>query len=103
MRVFAVIMDVGWTVMATWIDNNDESMVIGPTLTNVSFRLGKGIVRLILVTDVYIAAAADVIPNMDADESGESPETITGFKTEMGKLSAAAISGYGPYANRGMA
>ena len=71
------------------------------TVTNVFIRLGKSITRIIMSTDVPIAVAEYVIPNLDADEPGARPEIISGMGKPLGKLRATTISGYGPYASRG--
>ena len=101
-RKLHAIMDMGWVVMATWIENERNSIVMEPILTNVSFRLGKESMRIILMTNVYLGVADTIIPNLDADEPGVTAELITGITTSIGKLRASALSGYGPYATTTM-
>lgn len=95
------VMDMGWVIMASWIDDTVMDMHTETFVTDISFRLGKDTRRIIMTTDVPLAVPWDTIPNIDADDPGSMPEITTGMRTKVSKLRAAAISGYGPYAPRG--
>lgn len=95
------LMDMGWTIMSTWIESDVLYVKSETDIFDISMRLGKETTRLILVTDVPTAMALDVIPNMDADNPGDNPDIITGMKSPLSRLRAASISGYGPYASKG--
>ncbi|EMC97269.1 hypothetical protein BAUCODRAFT_147392 [Baudoinia panamericana UAMH 10762] len=58
--------------------------------------------RIILTVDVPLAMALGVVANIDADVPGDNPMIISGMKNSISKLRAASISGYGPYATRGV-
>jgi hypothetical protein len=77
-------------------------MIENMSITGVSMRLGKGTMRVILTTDLPMATAMEVIPNMDADEPRAQGEVITGLKTGLGRLRASTISDYGPYVTKGV-
>ena len=95
------LMDGGWIVMCTWIEDDYGYELGGIFVNDVMFRLGKGIQRLILKTDIPLPMPAETIPNIDADEPGSVPEIVGSMKTTASKLRAVSISGYGPYASRG--
>ncbi|KAL9122241.1 MAG: hypothetical protein Q9187_001193 [Circinaria calcarea] len=94
------LMDMGWSIMTTWIEDKNMSMVWNSTVTDVSIRLGKNSARVVMVTDLPIAVGREIIPNLDADEPGTTNEIITGMRNPLMKLRAASMSGYGPYAPR---
>ena len=71
-----VIMDMGWSIMSTWIEDESINMCWGNLVTDISIRLGKGISRVILTTDIPMSMAMESIPNLDADEPGSMPETL---------------------------
>ncbi|KAK5162688.1 uncharacterized protein LTR77_011241 [Saxophila tyrrhenica] len=96
------LMDAGWTIMATWIEDEARSTVLDDYITDVSIRFGMDDERIILVADLPLAMAMDVVANIDADIPGDNPMIITGMKNSISKLRAASISGYGPYATRGV-
>jgi len=52
------IIGLGWVVMSTWIEDESMSMTIGTILTNISFKVGKGAVRIVLTTDVRLGTAS---------------------------------------------
>jgi DNA polymerase elongation subunit (family B) len=96
------LMDMDWTIMATWIQDEDKSIVFDNTVIDVSIRLGMEDERIILLVDLPLAVAYDVVENIDADIPGDNPAIITGMKNSISKLRAVSISGYGPYATRGV-
>ena len=67
-------------------------------MSDVSIRLGKGIDRLILMTDLPMAYTRDMIPNLDADMHVEERAIMKGMMNPFMRLRCTAISGYGPYA-----
>ena len=95
------LMDADWVIMCSWIEETDARAPVGVFVNDVMFRLGKGIERVILKTDVPLPMPMETIPNVDADEPGSVPEIINAMTTMTSKLRAVSISGYGPYASRG--
>lgn len=95
------LMAMGWIIMNSWIEPDAPITDRRTIINNILFRLGRGTERLVVTTDVPLILPPGVIPNLDADEPGDNPAIITGLKTEIGKTRAAAISGYGPYADAG--
>ncbi|KAK6436907.1 hypothetical protein LTR95_006911, partial [Oleoguttula sp. CCFEE 5521] len=96
------LMDTGWTIMATWIEDENKSIVLDNCVTDISMRLGMEYERIIMVADLPLGVAMGVVANIDADIPGDNPMIITGMKNSISKLRAASISGYGPYATRGV-
>ncbi|KAF4460195.1 DNA polymerase (pol2) [Fusarium albosuccineum] len=100
--VVDTIMDMGWVVISTWIEDETTSKHWDNTVTDVSFRMAKGIDRVVLTTDVPLAIAWDTVVNIDSDDPGSSPEIITNLRQMTQKLRAVAISGYSPLAPKGL-
>ncbi|KAK1809908.1 hypothetical protein LTR12_015732 [Friedmanniomyces endolithicus] len=96
------LMDIGWTIMATWIADESKSTIMDNHVTDVSIRLGIEYERIIMVVDLPLGVALGVVANIDADIPGDNPMIITGMKNSISKLRAASISGYSPYATRGV-
>lgn len=96
------IMDMGWVIISSWIEDESVSKSWDNTVTDVSFRLAKGNTRVILITDVPLALGRDVVINLDSDDPGSSPEIITNMRQSIQKLRAVSISGYSPLAPRGL-
>ncbi len=95
------LMDDGWVIMSSWIENptavrDEEDVVEG-----ISFRLGLYTARVILTTDVPIGTPWDKVPNIDADFDTSITSIVPGMKSTQSRLRAASISSYGPYASRG--
>jgi DNA polymerase elongation subunit (family B) len=95
------LMDAGWVIMCSWIEEPDVRAPVGVFVNDVMFRLGKGNERVVLKTDVPLPVPMETIPNIDADEPGSVPDIVNAMTTATSKLRAASISGYGPYASRG--
>lgn len=96
------IMDAGWVIISSWIEDESISKNWDNTITDVSFRLAKDTSRVIIVTDVPLSFANNVVINLDADDPGSNPEIITNMRQSIQKLRAVSISGYSPLAPRGL-
>ena len=75
---------------------------MGGFVTDVSFRLAKDNVRVILTPDVMLASRWDVLINLDSDDPGSSPRIMTNMRHAIQKLRAASISGYSPLTPKGL-
>ncbi|XP_044715186.1 DNA polymerase family B domain-containing protein [Hirsutella rhossiliensis] len=76
------LMDLGWVIISSWIEDESISKSWDNIITDVSFR--------------------EVVVNLDADDPGASPEIITNMRQSIQKLRAVSISGYSPLAPRGL-
>ena len=74
------LMEAGWTIMATWIEDPNATIILDDYITDISIRLGKRDERIILLSDVPMAVMPDVVPNIDANTPGESAQITTGVK-----------------------
>lgn len=66
------LMRLGWIIINNWIDNVHPIRDVISVVTGrgVSFRLVRGMVRLIVTADTHVFVPTETIPNVDADEPG---------------------------------
>lgn len=92
---------LGWVIIASWIDPEDLVKDDPGYVSNVSFRLAKEALRIIVKADLYIPLFPETITNIDAD----NPDSVVGIMPsqsgEMMKLRVASVAGYGPCGSQG--
>ncbi|KAI1291212.1 hypothetical protein F5Y03DRAFT_403558 [Xylaria venustula] len=94
-----MILDMGWCLMTTWIEPEHIHARQDMCVPDVSFRFGKDNMRLLVTADIYLPKHETVLLNIDADAPGSVVGIVPTTTTEMWKLRAIAIIGYGPCSN----
>lgn len=90
----ALIM--GWVIISSWINPEDMVRDEPEYVSNISFRMAKENVRMIVTADLFIPNFPDSILNIDADSPGTTVGIVPSQFGEMMKLRMASIAGYGP-------
>lgn len=86
----------GWVIIASWIDPEDMVKDEPEYVSNISFRLAKEGLRMIVTADLYIPSFPEVIENIDADVPGSVVAVVPSQSNELWKTRMASIAGYGP-------
>ena len=91
------LMNVGWTVISSWIDNvipssSDDTSVY---VQGVGFRLARRSERLIVNANIVVNTPLHAIANMDSDEPGSAAKIVPSVTSEYWLLRAASIAGFG--------
>ncbi|RYP54113.1 hypothetical protein DL768_001115 [Monosporascus sp. mg162] len=93
------IMALGWCVITTWIKPDYVDSKSYMCVSDVSFRFGKGDIRLIVTVDVHLPDHESVLLNIDSDEPGSVVGFVPSMSNELWKLRAVAMIGYGRCSN----
>jgi hypothetical protein len=86
----------GWVIIASWIDPENMVRDEPEYISNISFRLAKEGVRMIVMADLFIPLFPGVIENIDADMPGSKVAVVPMQSNELWKLRMASMAGYGP-------
>lgn len=87
---------MGWVIISSWINPEDMVKDEPEYVSNISFRLAKENMRLIVTADLYIPLFPDSILNIDSDNPGSAVAVVPSQSNELWKLRMASIAGYGP-------
>lgn len=89
-------LSLGWVIIASWIDPEDMIKDEPEHVSNISFRMAKEGLRMIVTANLYIPLFPEVIENIDADVPGSVVAVVPSQSNELWKTRMASIAGYGP-------
>lgn len=98
------LMDAGWVIISSWIDVVVKIPIQMGTVCvhNVSFRMGRGNDRMIVVSDISVDVPSNVILNIDANEPGSKVGVMPSGSNESNLLRLCSAAGFGPGSGGGM-
>jgi len=85
-----------WVIVASWINPEDVIRDEPEYISNISFRLAKEGLRMIVIADLIVPLFPSVIENIDADAPGSKVAVVPSQSNELWKLRMASMAGYGP-------
>ncbi|KAK1809217.1 hypothetical protein LTR12_016432 [Friedmanniomyces endolithicus] len=98
------LMDAGCVIISSWIDTvcRIPPQIGTVCVYGVSFRMGRGIERMIATADISVYVPSGVILNVDADAPGSKVALIPSSMNESWFLRLCSAAGFGPGSGGGM-